>query len=320
MSVLEQEIEKVLELEDLGELEPREEEAGFKIPDPVNAWLAIAGRTPLLTRKMEEVLAKRIEIGDEEAKKLMASANLRLVAMIANKYTRKGLSYEDLLQEGIIGLMNAVSKFDYRKEYKFSTYATWWIRQTIVRAIKQKNRTIRIPEHCPELIARIVEVIDKAEEVGETLSIEGIAKRTELKLERVMELIIHLFDTTAYDAFVNDGGEAFFPDILPGNDESPEESVSRILQNEAILRAVDSLPSRLQTVIILRFGLLGIPACTLEEVGAVIKRVRELVRQLEGDAIKALAQYFLQNPIELEMLGNGGGGLQSLIKSKLNTT
>jgi RNA polymerase primary sigma factor len=259
--------------------------------DALQLFLNEAGRFPLLTAEQEVELAKRIERGDKEAKDLMVNSNLRLVVSIAKKYQGHGLSLLDLIQEGIIGLIRAVEKFDWRKGFKFSTYATWWIRQAVQRGVANKSRTIRIPVHIVERETKIAraerELTAKLERPPTE---EEIAKATKLPLKQVREVRQAARAVTSLDKPVGGEGDTSLGDLF--GDEAPQvdEEVHVSLEQEALHRAVRSLPEREQQVVKLRYGLDGEEdPKSLEEIGRRLGLTRERVRQIEANALERLA-------------------------------
>jgi RNA polymerase primary sigma factor len=240
--------------------------------DSLRLYLREIGKVPLLTADQEVYLAKRIERGDMAAKTQMTEANLRLVVSIAKGYLGRGLSFLDLIQEGSLGLIRAVEKFDYRKGYKFSTYATWWIRQAVTRAIADKARTIRIPVHMVEKLNKVVHIERQlVQRLGREPKPEEIAEELEMTTEEVEEEDSELGD------FVEDE-----------NSETPDEAASLTLRRSDIDVALASLPERERQVIELRFGLTGRQPCTLEEVGKAFGVTRERIRQIENNTLKKL--------------------------------
>jgi RNA polymerase primary sigma factor len=259
--------------------------------DALQLFLNEVGRYKLLTAEEEVELAKRIERGDQEAKDLMINSNLRLVVSIAKKYQGHGLSLLDLIQEGIIGLIRAVEKFDWRRGYKFSTYATWWIRQAVQRGVANKAREIRIPVHIVDRERKI----GKAErelhaKLGRAPTDEEVAKAAKLPLKQVREVQQAARAVTSLDRPVGEEGEASFGDLVPGEEAPPEERIQVSLEQDVLRRAIDSLPERQQEVVKLRYGLDGDPdPKSLEEIGRRMGLTRERVRQLEAEALAHLA-------------------------------
>jgi RNA polymerase primary sigma factor len=259
--------------------------------DALQLFLNEAGRYPLLTAAEEVELAKRIERGDKEAKDLMVNSNLRLVVSIAKKYQGHGLSLLDLIQEGIIGLIRAAEKFDHRKGFKFSTYATWWIRQAVQRGVANKSRTIRIPVHIVEREQKIARAERKLlTELERTPTDEEIANEAKLPVKQVREVRHAARAVTSLDKPVGTEGDASLGDIVAVSEGGPEQEVHVSLEHDALRRAVDELPKREQEVVKLRFGLNGDPdPKSLEQIGREMGLTRERVRQIEREALNLLA-------------------------------
>jgi RNA polymerase primary sigma factor len=260
--------------------------------DALQLFLNEAGRYKLLTALEEVELAKRIERGDREAKDLMVNSNLRLVVSIAKKYQGHGVSLLDLIQEGIIGLIRAVEKFDWRRGYKFSTYATWWIRQAVQRGVANKSRTIRIPVHIVEREQKIAraerELISQLERDPTD---EELADRAKLSLKHVQEVRGAARAVTSLDRPVGDDGGSSFGDLIAGEDTEPSEEVHVSLSESAVRDAVETLPEREREVVKLRFGMDGDPdPQSLEQIGQKLGLTRERVRQIETQALNRLAE------------------------------
>jgi RNA polymerase primary sigma factor len=260
--------------------------------DALQLFLNEAGRYKLLTAAEEVELAKRIERGDREAKDLMVNSNLRLVVSIAKKYQGHGISLLDLIQEGIIGLIRAVEKFDWRRGYKFSTYATWWIRQAVQRGVANKSRTIRIPVHIVEREQKIAraerELISR---LKRDPTDEEIADRAKLSVKHVQEVRAAARAVTSLDRPVGDDGDASFGDLIAGDDAEPSEEVHVSLSESAVRDAVETLPEREREVVKLRFGMNGDQdPQSLEQIGQKLGLTRERVRQIETQALKRLAE------------------------------
>jgi RNA polymerase primary sigma factor len=259
--------------------------------DALQLFLNEAGRYPLLTAAQEVEIAKRIEAGDKEAKDLLVNSNLRLVVSIAKKYQGHGLSLLDLIQEGIIGLIRAAEKFDWRKGFKFSTYATWWIRQAVQRGVANKSRTIRIPVH---VVEREQKVARARRELVATLerdpTPEEISKHSKLPITHVHEVMAAARAVASTDMPVGDDGDASFGDLIAGTGPSTEEEASASLRDLAVRQAVANLPERERAVVELRFGLVGDGPASLEAIGKQLGLTRERVRQIETDALRRLAQ------------------------------
>jgi RNA polymerase primary sigma factor len=263
---------------------------GMPLDDSVRMWLREIGRTHLLSLEEEIRLAKRIERGDNEAKEILTQANLRLVVSIAKRYTLRGMSFPDLIQEGNIGLIRAVEKFDYRKGYKFSTYATWWIRQAITRAIADQGRTIRIPVHMVETINRLVKTSGQLlQELGREPTLEELGKELELPIERVSEIIRIAPEPLSLETPIGEEEDSHLSDFLQDNDStSPTESATFVVLREKIEEALDQLTTRERDVLKMRFGLDDGYPHTLEEVGKHFQVTRERIRQIEAKALKKL--------------------------------
>jgi RNA polymerase primary sigma factor len=274
-----------------------EEEKGPKLDlsvepslDSLRLYLREIGKVPLLTADQEVYLAKRIERGDMSAKTHMIEANLRLVVSIAKSYLGRGLSFLDLIQEGSLGLIRAVEKFDYRKGYKFSTYATWWIRQAVTRAIADKARTIRIPVHMVEKLNKVVHIERQlVQRLGREPQPEEIALELEMTTEEVREILRMAQLPVSLEKPIGEEEESELGDFVQDElAESPFDTASVQLRREDIQKALDSLPERERKVIELRFGLTGAQPCTLEEVGRAFGVTRERIRQIENNTLKRL--------------------------------
>jgi len=258
--------------------------------DSLRLYLREIGKVPLLTADQEVYLAKRIERGDMSAKTQMIEANLRLVVSIAKSYLGRGLSFLDLIQEGSLGLIRAVEKFDYRKGYKFSTYATWWIRQAVTRAIADKARTIRIPVHMVEKLNKVVHIERQlVQRLGREPKPEEIAEELEMTLDEVRDILRMSQLPISLEKPIGEEEESSLGDFVPDESaESPYDTAQVQLRREDIKRALDALPERERQVIELRFGLLGEQPCTLEEVGRAFGVTRERIRQIENNTLKKL--------------------------------
>jgi RNA polymerase primary sigma factor len=258
--------------------------------DSLRLYLREIGKVPLLTADQEVYLAKRIERGDMYAKTQMIEANLRLVVSIAKSYLGRGLSFLDLIQEGSLGLIRAVEKFDYRKGYKFSTYATWWIRQAVTRAIADKARTIRIPVHMVEKLNKVVHIERQlVQRLGREPRPEEIAEELEMTTDEVRDILRMAQHPVSLEKPIGEEEESELGDFVQDEQaESPDEQASLSLRREDIERALDSLPARERKVIELRFGLKGEQPCTLEEVGRAFGVTRERIRQIENNTLKKL--------------------------------
>jgi RNA polymerase primary sigma factor len=263
---------------------------GVAIDDPVRMYLKEIGRVPLLTAAEEVELAKRIEQGDEEAKKRLAEANLRLVVSIAKRYVGRGMLFLDLIQEGNLGLIKAVEKFDYRKGYKFSTYATWWIRQAITRAIADQARTIRIPVHMVETINKLIRVQRQLlQELGRDPTPEEIAQQMGITVERVREIQKVAQEPVSLETPIGEEEDSHLGDFIEDEDApAPAEAAGYQLLKEQLEEVLDTLTNREEKVLRLRFGLNDGRARTLEEVGQVFGVTRERIRQIEAKALRKL--------------------------------
>lgn len=263
---------------------------GMPLDDSVRMWLREVGRTHLLSLEEEIRLAKRIERGDQDAKAILTQANLRLVVSIAKRYTLRGMSFPDLIQEGNIGLIRAVEKFDYRKGYKFSTYATWWIRQAITRAIADQGRTIRIPVHMVETINRLVKTSSHLlQQLGREATVDEIAVEMHLSVERVTEIIRIAPEPLSLETPIGEEEDSRLSDFLQDDDtKSPNDSATFMLLREKIDEALSALTDRECDVLKMRFGLDDGYPHTLEEVGRHFQVTRERIRQIEAKALKKL--------------------------------
>ncbi len=258
--------------------------------DPVHLYLKEIGSYPLLTMEEEVELAKRIEEGDEEAKQLLAESNLRLVVSIAKRYVGRGLSFLDLIQEGNLGLIKAVDKFDYSKGFKFSTYATWWIRQAITRSIADQSRTIRIPVHMSEIINKTYRASrNLLQELGREATEQELADAMDMTVEKVREILKISSDPISLDIPIGEEDDSHLGDFIrDDNILSPEDSASYSILRDQISMLLDTLTEREQKVLILRFGLTDGRTRTLEEVGKEFNVTRERIRQIEAKALRKL--------------------------------
>ncbi len=258
--------------------------------DSLRLYLREIGKVPLLTADQEVYLAKRIERGDMSAKTQMTEANLRLVVSIAKGYLGRGLSFLDLIQEGSLGLIRAVEKFDYRKGYKFSTYATWWIRQAVTRAIADKARTIRIPVHMVEKLNKVVHIERQlVQRLGREPRPDEIAEELEMTTDEVREILRMAQHPISLEKPIGEEEDSELGDFVEDDSaESPFDSASLQLRRSDIENALSSLPDRERRVIELRFGLKGSQPCTLEEVGRAFGVTRERIRQIENNTLKRL--------------------------------
>lgn len=263
---------------------------GIGVEDPVRMYLKEIGKIPLLTTDQEIELAKRMELGDQLAKKRLAEANLRLVVSIAKKYVGRGMQFLDLIQEGNLGLIKAVEKFDYTKGYKFSTYATWWIRQAITRAIADQARTIRIPVHMVESINRLIRVSRQLlQELGREPFPEEIAERMEIPVERVREIMKISQEPVSLETPVGEEEDSHLGDFIQDEGISePAEAASYNLLREQLVDVLKTLTPREETVLRMRFGLEDGHPRTLEEVGKEFNVTRERIRQIESKALRKL--------------------------------
>ena len=263
---------------------------GISIDDPVRMYLKEIGRVPLLSADEEIALAKRMEAGDEKAQKELAEANLRLVVSIAKRYVGRGMLFLDLIQEGNLGLIKAVEKFDYNKGYKFSTYATWWIRQAITRAIADQARTIRIPVHMVETINKLIRVSRQLlQQLGREPSPEEIAEAMEISVERVREIMKIAQEPVSLETPIGEEEDSHLGDFIEDQDApAPAEAASFMLLKEQLEEVLDTLTEREERVLRLRFGLDDGRARTLEEVGQNFGVTRERIRQIEAKALRKL--------------------------------
>lgn len=278
MTALEKELEVLSSLEDKS------------VSDPVRMYLREIGRIPLLSRWQEIDLAQRTEIGEENAKALLTSSNLRLVVSIAKKYIGRGMTFLDLIQEGNKGLIRAVEKFDWRKGFKFSTYATWWIRQAITRAIADQARTIRIPVHMVETINKLIRTSRKLmQDLGREPTYEEIGAVLDLPPEKVREILKISQKTTSLETPIGDNEDSFLGDFIADeNQVTPYDSTSKRMLKENIKEVFAALSDREAKVLEMRFGLNSARSMTLEEVGQFFGVTRERIRQIEAKALRKL--------------------------------
>lgn len=263
---------------------------GIGVDDPVRMYLKEIGKVPLLSPDEEIELAKKIELGDEEAKKKLAESNLRLVVSIAKRYAGRGMQLLDLIQEGNLGLIKAVEKFDYRKGYKFSTYATWWIRQAITRAIADQARTIRIPVHMVETINRLVRTQRQlVQKLGREATPEELAKELDMPVEHVREIMKISQDPVSLETPIGEEEDSHLGDFIQDNNvEVPADAATYTLLHEQLMDVLSTLTEREQKVLRLRFGLDDGRPRTLEEVGRQFNVTRERIRQIEAKALRKL--------------------------------
>ena len=286
--------EMLLDVDDEDEIEVEKIDLsvpdGVSIEDPVRMYLKEIGKVPLLSAEEEIELAKRMELGDQEAKKRLAEANLRLVVSIAKRYVGRGMLFLDLIQEGNLGLIKAVEKFDYRKGYKFSTYATWWIRQAITRAIADQARTIRIPVHMVETINKLIRVSRQLlQELGREPTPEEIAAEMNMPVERVREILKISQEPVSLETPIGEEEDSHLGDFIQdGNVPVPADAAAFTLLKEQLEEVLGTLTEREQKVLTLRFGLEDGRARTLEEVGKEFNVTRERIRQIEAKALRKL--------------------------------
>ena len=262
----------------------------FSTDDPVRMYLKEIGQYPLLTLEEEQDLAKKMSEGDENAKHKMTEANLRLVVSIAKRYVGRGLQFLDLIQEGNIGLMKAVDKFDYTKGYKFSTYATWWIRQSITRAIADQAKLIRVPVHMVETINKVIRTQRQMfQALGHDPSNEELAEELGMPVEKIRDILKFAQDPVSLETPIGEEEDSHLGDFIPDEGGSdPEALVNSALLKEEINKALDTLTERERRVLELRYGLVDGKSRTLEEVGSEFKVTRERIRQIEAKAIRKL--------------------------------
>jgi RNA polymerase primary sigma factor len=258
--------------------------------DSLQLFLKDIGKVRLLTAQEEVDLARRIERGDLDAKQKMVESNLRLVVSIAKNYRNQGLPFLDLIQEGTLGLIRAVEKFDWRRGYKFSTYATWWIRQAVARALADKARTIRMPVHIVERMQKM----NRAErhlwaQLGREPTLEEIADEANLPLQQAKEVRAAARASTSLDAPVGEQEDAVLGDFVAGEEPLPDEQVEDALRSQTLAEALRALPDRHRAVVVMRYGLDDAEPKTLEEIGRRLGLTRERVRQIEVEALKRLA-------------------------------
>ncbi|MBE6553050.1 MAG: RNA polymerase sigma factor RpoD [Ruminococcaceae bacterium] len=287
MSEIESEVEKFGAGENMERILEQE---GLAIDDPVRLYLKEIGKVPLLTTEREKILAERMMAGDESAKTELVEANLRLVVSIAKRYVGRGMFFLDLIQEGNLGLMKAVDKFDYTKGYKFSTYATWWIRQAITRAIADQARTIRIPVHMVETIHKVSRYSRQMlQELGREATAEEIGEKMGMSAEKVREIMKIAQDPVSLETPIGEEEDSHLGDFIPDDDTpSPAEATSTNILREELEKQLHTLTPREEHVIKLRFGLYDGRTRTLEEVGKEFDITRERIRQIEAKALRKL--------------------------------
>ncbi|MDD2215834.1 MAG: RNA polymerase sigma factor RpoD [Eubacteriales bacterium] len=263
---------------------------GIAVDDPVRMYLKEIGKVPLLTAEEEIDLAQRMEQGDEEAKQKLCEANLRLVVSIAKRYVGRGMLFLDLIQEGNLGLIKAVDKFDWRKGYKFSTYATWWIRQAITRSIADQARTIRIPVHMVETINKLIRISRQLlQEYGREPTPEEIAMEMDISEEKVLEILKIAQEPVSLETPIGEEEDSHLGDFIPDDEApAPSEAAAFSMLKEQLVEVLDTLTEREQKVLRLRFGLDDGRARTLEEVGRRFDVTRERIRQIEAKALRKL--------------------------------
>jgi RNA polymerase primary sigma factor len=283
-------IEPDLEPEKEKEVDLASVEGAINIDDHVRMYLKEIGKVPLLTGDEEIQLAKRMEAGDEYAKQRLAEANLRLVVSIAKRYVGRGMLFLDLIQEGNLGLIKAVEKFDYKKGYKFSTYATWWIRQAITRAIADQARTIRIPVHMVETINKLIRVSRQLlQELGRDPTPDELAKEMQMPVEKVREILKIGQEPVSLETPIGEEEDSHLGDFIPDDEiTAPAEAAAFTLLKEQLIDVLDTLTDREEKVLRLRFGLDDGRARTLEEVGKEFSVTRERIRQIEAKALRKL--------------------------------
>ena len=282
---LEKELEQMISSDDIEKMQE-----GLSIDDPVRMYLKEIGRVPLLSVEQEQILAQRMKEGDEKAKNSIVEANLRLVVSIAKKHLNKGMAFLDLIQEGNLGLMKAVEKFDSYKGFKFSTYATWWIRQAITRAIADQARTVRIPVHMVETIHKVSRVSRQLlQEYGREPTPEEIAEKIGMTAEKVRDTMKYALDPISLETPIGEEEDSHLGDFIPDEDSpAPAEAASYTLLKEQINEVLHTLTPREEQVLKLRFGLEDGRTRTLEEVGKEFDITRERIRQIEAKALRKL--------------------------------
>ena len=291
LAEIEEEIqEEVSKLADSENMAKVLEQEGVAIDDPVRQYLKEIGRIPLLDREEERILAEKMAAGDEDAKNKLVESNLRLVVSIAKKHLGRGMYFLDLIQEGNLGLMKAVDKFDYTKEFKFSTYATWWIRQAITRAIADQARTIRIPVHMVETIHKVTKYSRQMlQELGREPTAEEIGEKIGMSADKVREILKISQDPVSLETPIGEEEDSHLGDFIPDDDTpAPADAAASTILREVIERELHTLTPREEHVIKLRFGLYDGRTRTLEEVGKEFDITRERIRQIEAKALRKL--------------------------------
>lgn len=290
LEVLADELVEQVKMDPEKEIELAVAEANVNVDDHVRMYLKEIGKVPLLTQEEENELALLMEAGDKAAKKRLVSSNLRLVVSIAKRYVGRGMHFLDLIQEGNLGLIKAVEKFDYRKGFKFSTYATWWIRQAITRAIADQARTIRIPVHMVETINKLLRVSKQLlQELGREPNADEIAKEMQVTVEKVREIMKLSQDPVSLETPIGEEEDSHIGDFIADNDlPPPDAAAATTLLKEQLMNVLDTLTEREKKVLILRFGLEDGKARTLEEVGREFQVTRERIRQIEAKALRKL--------------------------------
>ena len=283
-------LEEISEIEEEELVDPNSLVDNFSIDDPVRMYLKEIGKVPLLNPDEEIILAKKMAEGDETAKQKLAEANLRLVVSIAKRYVGRGMQFLDLIQEGNLGLIKAVEKFDYTKGYKFSTYATWWIRQAITRAIADQARTIRIPVHMVETINKVIRVSRQLlQQLGHDPSPEEIAEEMKMPVDKVREILKIAQEPVSLETPIGEEEDSHLGDFIPDEDASePSEAASFTLLKEQLVDVLSTLTPREEKVLKLRFGIEDGRSRTLEEVGKEFNVTRERIRQIEAKALRKL--------------------------------
>ena len=290
LEVLAEELVEQVQMDHEKELELAAAEANINVDDHVRMYLKEIGKVPLLTQEEENELALAMEAGDKAAKKRLVSSNLRLVVSIAKRYVGRGMHFLDLIQEGNLGLIKAVEKFDYRKGFKFSTYATWWIRQAITRSIADQARTIRIPVHMVETINKLLRVSKQLlQELGREPNADEIAKEMQITVEKVREIMKLSQDPVSLETPIGEEEDSHIGDFIADSDlPPPDAQAASTLLKEQLMSVLETLTEREKRVLILRFGLDDGKARTLEEVGREFQVTRERIRQIEAKALRKL--------------------------------